>query len=88
MNVLFLGILFYCICPTQRHSKCLEIALKHGADVNNKSKEGMPVFLFACESANENEEACLSLLKKGANPKLKHEVCGFVAQISNGIAFI
>ena len=68
------GVLFYCISPTERHARCLEISLTYGADVNNKSKDGTPVFLKACDSASENEDMCLALLKKGADPNSKHEV--------------
>ena len=66
--------MFYCIAPTQRHQRCMEIALAFGADVNNKSKEGIPVFLKACETAAENEDMLVMMLKKGADPNSKHEV--------------
>lgn len=68
------GILFYCISPTERHAKCLEIAVENGADPNNISAEGIPVLLYACETATDNEEACIQLLEKGANPNGKQEV--------------
>ncbi|KAK3583308.1 hypothetical protein CHS0354_038919 [Potamilus streckersoni] len=73
------GILFYCISPTQRHAKCLEIAVTHGAEPNNISKEGIPVLLFACETAMENEDMCLLLLKKHADPNSKQEKTGKTA---------
>jgi hypothetical protein len=38
--------LFYCITPTERHAKCLEIAVENGAEVNNISKEGIPVLMI------------------------------------------
>ncbi|XP_075056836.1 ankyrin repeat and EF-hand domain-containing protein 1-like [Mixophyes fleayi] len=68
------GILFYCISPTKRHLRCFQIALDGGADVNNKTKGGIPVFLAACEQARECKEMCLTLLERGAkayayNPK-------------------
>lgn len=69
-----LGILFYCISPTQRHAKCLEIAVLHGAEVNNTDKQGIPVLLYACETATDNEEMCLLLIQKGAEPNSKQEV--------------
>jgi hypothetical protein len=68
------GILFYCISPTERHAKCLEIAVENGADPNNISAEGIPVLLYACETATDNEEACIQLLQKGANPNGKQDV--------------
>ncbi|CAH1262016.1 ANKEF1 [Branchiostoma lanceolatum] len=70
------GILFYCICPTQRHTHCLEIALQHGAPVNNKAHDGKPVLTVACSTATENEEMCIKLLEKGADPNIKHELMG------------
>ena len=70
----FAGILFYCISPTERHAKCFEIAVSNGAEVNNMSREGIPVFLSACETAMENEEMCKLLIQKGADPNCKQEV--------------
>ncbi|XP_064602461.1 ankyrin repeat and EF-hand domain-containing protein 1-like isoform X2 [Liolophura sinensis] len=67
------GILFYCISPTQRHEKCFEIALAHGADVNNKAKDGTHVFLYACLTAVENADMCCLMLKKGAEPNAKND---------------
>ncbi|XP_076442386.1 ankyrin repeat and EF-hand domain-containing protein 1-like isoform X2 [Babylonia areolata] len=73
------GIIFYCIANTERHAKCLELALQHGAMVNNTAKDGTPVFLLACETALENEEMCLTLLEKGADPNSKIEKSGRTA---------
>ena len=70
----FSGILFYCIAPTQRHAACLEIAVMNGAEPNNVSKEGIPVLLHACESSMDNEDMCLLLIQKGADPNSKQEV--------------
>ena len=70
----FSGVLFYCISPTQRHARCMDIALAFGSDVNCQTSDGIPVFLKACETSSENEEMCLSLLKKGADPNSKQEV--------------
>ena len=69
----FPGILFYCISPTERHAKCLEIAVVNGAEPNNTSKEGIPVLLNACETAMDNEDMCLLLIQKGADPNAKQE---------------
>ena len=52
----------------------MEIALEHGADVNNKTKDGVAVFLQACETAKDNEKVCLLMLEKGADPNSKNEV--------------
>ncbi|XP_028612859.1 ankyrin repeat and EF-hand domain-containing protein 1 [Grammomys surdaster] len=62
------GVLFYCILPTKRHYRCSLIALDHGADVNNITYEGKPVFLKACEEAHDVKDMCLTFLEKGANP--------------------
>ncbi|XP_069788583.1 ankyrin repeat and EF-hand domain containing 1a isoform X2 [Narcine bancroftii] len=73
------GILYYCISPSLRHLHCMEIALEHGADVNNCSKQGKPVFLLACEQAATCFEMCLQMLEKGADPSLKYEATGHTA---------
>jgi hypothetical protein len=48
--------------------------LQHGAEVNNKNKAGKPVFFVACETAVDNEDVCVQLLEKGADPNLIQEV--------------
>jgi len=70
----FVGVLFYCISPTTRHEKCMQIVIEHGADVNNTSNDTCPVFLAACEIASQAESSCLKLLEKGADPNSKTEV--------------
>lgn len=74
VHIQFAGILFYCISPTQRHAKCLEIAVLNGAEPNNTDKQGIPVLLHACETAMDNEEMCMLLIQKGAEPNSKQEV--------------
>ncbi|NWI62721.1 ANKE1 protein, partial [Todus mexicanus] len=73
------GVLFYCICPTQRHYHCMQIALDHGADVNNCAADGKPVFLYACEQAHDVKEICLSFLERGADPNARHPATGRTA---------
>ncbi|XP_037350649.1 ankyrin repeat and EF-hand domain-containing protein 1 isoform X1 [Talpa occidentalis] len=73
------GILFYCILPTKRHYRCALIALEHGADVNNCSYNGMPVFLRACEEAHDVRDVCLTFLEKGANPNAINSSTGRTA---------
>ena len=68
------GILFHCILPTKRHHRCALIALEHGADVNNSSYEGIPIFLRACEEAHDVKEMCLTFLDRGANPNAINSV--------------
>lgn len=73
------GILFYCILPTKRHYRCALIALENGADVNNSSYEGKPVFFRACEEAHDVKALCLKFLEKGANPNSMYPVTGRTA---------
>ncbi|XP_053469679.1 ankyrin repeat and EF-hand domain-containing protein 1a isoform X2 [Ictalurus furcatus] len=73
------GVLFYCLCPTKRHARCLQVALNNMADVNNVSHAGIPLFLQACENARECEDMCLSLLEKGADPNSVNQVTGRTA---------
>ncbi|KAK2509164.1 hypothetical protein MC885_010611 [Smutsia gigantea] len=73
------GILFYCILPTKRHYRCALIALEHGADINNSSHEGKPIFLRACEEAHDVKDVCLTFLEKGANPNAINSVTGRTA---------
>ncbi|XP_036274239.1 ankyrin repeat and EF-hand domain-containing protein 1 [Pipistrellus kuhlii] len=73
------GVLFYCILPTKRHYRCALIALEHGADVNNCSYDGKPVFLKACEVAHDIKEMCLTLLERGANPNAINSSTGRTA---------
>lgn len=72
--MLCLGIIFYCISPSTRHSKCLEIVLANEPDVNNVSKEGVPVLVFTCETAKTNEDQCMMLIEAGAQVNCRVEV--------------
>nr|XP_006136086.1 ankyrin repeat and EF-hand domain-containing protein 1 [Pelodiscus sinensis]XP_025033745.1 ankyrin repeat and EF-hand domain-containing protein 1 [Pelodiscus sinensis] len=73
------GILFYCILPTKRHCRCFQIALEYGADVNNCTTDGKPVFLQACEQAHEIKETCMKFLERGANPNAINPATGRTA---------
>lgn len=68
------GVLFYCILPTKRHYRCIKIVLEYGADVNNCTLDGKPVFLQACEQAHEIKDICLRFLEKGADPNAMNPV--------------
>ncbi|KAL6477246.1 hypothetical protein MHYP_G00130810 [Metynnis hypsauchen] len=68
------GVLFYCIFPTKRHTHCLQVALNSNANVNNISSAGKPVFLQACEHADQCENMCLSILERGADPNATDQV--------------
>ncbi|MGH0149174.1 UNVERIFIED_CONTAM: hypothetical protein FKN15_062839 [Acipenser sinensis] len=73
------GILFYCIYPSKRHLRCAQIALKHGADVNNCSLGGKPVFMVACEQAVNCSTMCLNILEREADPNATDESTGCTA---------
>ncbi|XP_006625836.2 ankyrin repeat and EF-hand domain-containing protein 1 [Lepisosteus oculatus] len=73
------GVLFYCISPTKRHLCCLQISLKHKADVNNCSRKGKPVFLLACEHAKDCVTICMNILENGADPNATDEITGHTA---------
>lgn len=64
--------------------RCLQVALTGNADVNNVSETGMPVFLLACEQAQDCEGMCLSILERGADPNATNQVCKCCV-IDNGI---
>ncbi|KAJ8410301.1 hypothetical protein AAFF_G00202820 [Aldrovandia affinis] len=70
------GILFYCISPTKRHMRCLQVALDGMVDVNNVSATGQPVFLLACELAQDCASMCISILEKGADPNVANKATG------------
>ncbi|XP_066553859.1 ankyrin repeat and EF-hand domain-containing protein 1 isoform X2 [Amia ocellicauda] len=73
------GVLFYCISPTKRHLRCLQMALKHDADVNNCSLKGKPVFLLACEQAKDCNTMCMNILERGGDPNATDEATGRTA---------
>jgi hypothetical protein len=69
------GVLFYCLsAPTHRHDKCMEIALSMGADFNNVTNTGTPIFVEACKKADEHKIMCIMLLENGSDPALTEEV--------------
>lgn len=67
-------MLFYCIYPTKRHCRCLQVLLKCGADANSVSVQGMHVFQLMCEKAQECTPLCLIMLNAGADPNAAHQV--------------
>ncbi|XP_034153463.1 ankyrin repeat and EF-hand domain-containing protein 1 isoform X1 [Esox lucius] len=70
------GVLFYCVSPTKRHMRCLEVALDAKADVNNVSTAGKHVFQLACERASDCESMCASILERGTNPNATDQSSG------------
>ncbi|XP_034288261.1 ankyrin repeat and EF-hand domain-containing protein 1 [Pantherophis guttatus] len=73
------GVLFYCILPTKRHFRCVQMVLEFGADVNNCTFEGKPVFVQACEQAHEIKEICMTFLERGADPNATNPATGRTA---------
>lgn len=73
--MLLAGVLWYCIAPTNRHVTCARLILANNVDVNASNVCGTPVLVHACETAHENEQICLMMLQKGADPTKKDEAC-------------
>ncbi|KAF7663794.1 hypothetical protein LDENG_00200200 [Lucifuga dentata] len=73
------SMLFDCMYPTKRHLRCLEVALKCHADVNNVSKEGVHIFQLMCEKAQHCTPTCLSMLNEGADPNAANQKTGVTA---------
>ncbi|XP_032070609.1 ankyrin repeat and EF-hand domain-containing protein 1 [Thamnophis elegans] len=73
------GVLFYCILPTKRHFRCVQMVLEFGADVNNCTFEGKPVFVQACEQAHEIKDICMTFLERGADPNATNPATGRTA---------
>ena len=46
-----------------------------GAMINNKTKDGCPIFVEACKNAKEYQAICLMLLEAGCDPRAVDEVC-------------
>ncbi|GLD59561.1 ankyrin repeat and EF-hand domain-containing protein 1-like isoform X1 [Lates japonicus] len=73
------GLLFYCIYPTKRHARCLQVALKCRADANNVSAQGTHVFQLMCEKAQECTPLCLIMLDGGTDPNATNQKTGVTA---------
>ncbi|XP_034018551.1 ankyrin repeat and EF-hand domain-containing protein 1a [Thalassophryne amazonica] len=73
------GVLFYCMYPTKRHARCLQMAVECQADINNVSAEGTHIFQLMCEKAQEFESMCLAMLQRGADPNAKNQRTGVTA---------
>lgn len=48
--------------------------MKIGANVNNKTIDGLPIFTEACKQAHERKDLCLTLLENGADPTVLEDV--------------
>ena len=68
-------VLFYCLSSsTSRHASCMKIVLTMGATLDNKTKDGTPIFVEACKNANEFKDMCLMLMDEGVDPNSCDEV--------------
>ena len=73
-----LDAVFYCFTEaTQRHKACLKALLAMGANVNSRTRAGVPNLVHACQNSEENEEYCLALIEAGADVRLIDEVKDF-----------
>ena len=45
-----------------------------GADVNNRTRNGVPNLVHACLNSEEQEDFCIDLIKAGADVRLIDEV--------------
>lgn len=45
-----------------------------GADVNSRTRDGVPNLIHACKNSEENEDFCIDLIRAGANVQLIDEV--------------
>ncbi|KAM9840784.1 ankyrin repeat and EF-hand domain-containing protein 1 [Aulostomus maculatus] len=73
------GVLFYCMYPSTRHVRCLQVALRCRADINNVSLEGIHVFQQMCGQAQECAPMCLIMLEEGADPNAANQRTGVTA---------
>ncbi|XP_039454486.1 ankyrin repeat and EF-hand domain-containing protein 1a isoform X2 [Oreochromis aureus] len=73
------NVLFYCIYPTKRHCRCLQVLLKCGANANSVSVQGTHIFQLMCEKAQECTPLCLIMLNAGADPNAAHQKTGVTA---------
>ncbi|XP_061741676.1 ankyrin repeat and EF-hand domain-containing protein 1a isoform X1 [Nerophis ophidion] len=73
------GVLFYCIYPTKRHTRCLQVVLEYQADVNNVSSQGTHVFQLMCQHAKECAPMCHMMLAQGADPNAADQKTGVTA---------
>ncbi|KAM3602743.1 uncharacterized protein V6R79_009941 [Siganus canaliculatus] len=73
------GVLFYCVHPTQRHARCVQVALQSSADANNVSAQGTHVFQMMCERAQKCTPMCLIMLEGGVDPNATNQKTGVTA---------
>ncbi|CAL8394566.1 unnamed protein product [Gadus morhua 'NCC'] len=70
------GVVFYCVRPTRRHGRCLQVALRHGAEVNGLALDGGSALLLSAHSAPACNATSLTLLERGADPNVANQSTG------------
>ncbi|CAF2773868.1 unnamed protein product [Rotaria sp. Silwood2] len=58
---------------TERHQTCLKILLEMGANVNNRTHNGVPNLVYICNDSIESEDFCMALIRAGADVQLIDE---------------
>jgi len=53
---------------------CTQLVMETNINLNACDVHGIPALVHACETAHENEQICLMMLQKGADPTKKVEV--------------
>lgn len=59
------------------------MALSSNANVNNVSKSGKPLLVFACDNAKDCEGLCINILEKGADPNAVDQVSDLSSDYSS-----
>jgi ankyrin repeat protein len=59
---------------TKRHKACLKMLLEMRANVNNRTKRGVPNLVHICANSNEQEDCCIDLIRAGADARLIDKV--------------
>lgn len=73
-NSLLLGVLFYCVYPTENHARCLQMVMAARAEVNSVSWRGIHVFQQMCEKMEDSISMCLHMLENGVDPNARNLV--------------
>ena len=79
------GVVFYCVRPTRRHGRCLQVALLHGAEVNAVAPDGCSALLLSAQSGPACNATSLHLLERGAEPNVANKVRGADPNVANKV---
>ncbi|CAF1196472.1 unnamed protein product [Rotaria sordida] len=65
---------YYCFTKaTEHHKTCLKMLLEMGANVNNRTQNGVPNLVHVCNDSVEYEDFCMTLIQAGADVQLIDE---------------